>query len=602
MDFEEFEKSFFYELGNNSEACFSIIERNKELIQRYLINYEKPIYRDIFINKLNDLIIRNSKEFKLIEDLLKHPLFSDVLYHFKKSDVLIRACKAENSNAINWLFTMDIDFSVQDDDGMTALMYAVKHPNLYFAVERLALFNHKLNNLSDKCGKTALFHAAQNPEAFKKLVRRKFDINHCDHHGDSLILYCFKHGYMEAVHELRFQSDLDLNYFDREGKNIIFYLFESNHIVCLNQLLEKFQFKGRIDINYRSKNGDTMLSYFYKKYYNNFIENRIDSNCERYLNFLNRAGVNFNCPIDEEGNTPIMYHLMTNDLAGLYYSIDNFTTVDFSVKNRYGINASYLALIKLNVNDNQFQKGCPLVLSMKNIKDEVFRNKTFDYGFQDKYHNNLLIHSLVRDDEFSFFKILQHAFKDEKIMNSVNDKQENALIIAIKLGRTSYLCKLFLMNINVNQQDDQGNTALHYAIEMRDKYAINSLVYAHANLKIKNNEGVTPFDLALRLDNPDILSILKKPLPPSEMDKKLTGKDKKLFLFGRKKKKTTDEKVDDYITKYRANTYIDQYKYMLEDMDVMESERRYSKKPKFYEIVESNLWGYLFPQSLPSDI
>lgn len=66
----------------------------------------------------------------------------------KKSDALIRACKNGNKNACSWILTMVIDPCVQDESGMTALMYATKNSSLISIVKR----TYKQKRMLEYCG------------------------------------------------------------------------------------------------------------------------------------------------------------------------------------------------------------------------------------------------------------------------------------------------------------------------------------------------------------------------------------------------------------------------------------------------------------------
>ncbi|ORX60780.1 ankyrin [Piromyces finnis] len=155
-------------------------------------------------------------------------------------------------------------------------------------------------------------------------------------------------------------------------------------------------------------------------------------------------------------------------------------SIDFSIKNKYQENASSL-LIKLN---NQV-----LIFNLIN-------HPTFDYNYKDfETGNNLIILSAISQPN----------------NNDINTKNENALIISTKGGCIDSVKLLLKYHININQQDISGNTALHYALILGDKYLIKLLCQKKADYNIKNNEDLTPSLYALRIGNKEIISVMTKP-------------------------------------------------------------------------------------------
>ncbi|OUM65787.1 hypothetical protein PIROE2DRAFT_7109 [Piromyces sp. E2] len=602
MDYENFETHFLSLLENNDPDCLSFLVKNKKLVENYLTNFEKKSFRvEKLNNKLSDIILRNGKkDYSLIDKVLKQPFLSDVLKKFKNSTILIKACQVANIESIKWLLTMNINPTVQDHNGMTALMYAVKNPKLLFAVDSLSPFDNKINEIADNNGETALFHSTANEKSFDILLRRQCNINHCNHDGDSLFIYCCKHDYYQAVWKLTLKPNLDVNYVNPEGKTALFNACEKGYTEVIRTILERNA--GILDINYKNKNGDTFLSSYFNRYYNNYMNNTVDTSYTFLIKILLEKVCNPNEPIDNDGNTPIMYLLLNDDKATLHFLI-HLDDVDLSVKNIYNVNASLVALMKLQesneyMNRKILEDNRKVPSILKDFKNILFNNKTFDYEYMDKDHNNLLVYAILLNDDYSFNNILVHLTRlknKDVIINSTNSKKENALIIAVKLGRTKFLYNIFLKNIDLDHQDELGNTALHYAVEMRDKYAVNILAYYKASKTIKNNNGETAFDLALKLEeDPSYAKILKSPIPPSDMQKKLNGsRDNKLFSIFRKSK-NLDDKVDDYVKNYKATKNTEDYQYILENPDFLESQRRYALKPKFYDTVERAIYLSLF--------
>ncbi len=79
----------------------------------------------------------------------------------------------------------------------------------------------------------------------------------------------------------------------------------------------------------------------------------------------------------------------------------------------------------------------------------------------------------------------------------------------------------------VNEKDDKGDTALHYAVDFKQKDLIKFLLDKGADYTIKNNAGESPFDIALKgvkqeKSYVDIAKLLVAKAPPkSSLEDKL---------------------------------------------------------------------------------
>lgn len=80
------------------------------------------------------------------------------------------------------------------------------------------------------------------------------------------------------------------------------------------------------------------------------------------------------------------------------------------------------------------------------------------------------------------------------------EKSLSPLKVAVLHGNQAMLNKVLSLNPDVNQKDQKGNTALHYAIMAKSYDKIQALKNAGANKSISNKEMVTPFDLAKALE------------------------------------------------------------------------------------------------------
>lgn len=115
-----------------------------------------------------------------------------------------------------------------------------------------------------------------------------------------------------------------------------------------------------------------------------------------------------------------------------------------------------------------------------------------------------LYSAIVSGDNELFQATYLQATRDEKdFKNSVG---ETLIHTAVKYNRRDIfdvLMSNFRLSI-VNNQNYNGQTALHCAVFKNDLNAISRFKSANANFEIKDNDGKTPFALAVRLDRTDL--------------------------------------------------------------------------------------------------
>ncbi|KAL6595792.1 ankyrin [Neocallimastix californiae] len=491
MNIESFIKIFLFDLKNQDKNCINEINENKNMIKLYLSENGNPKVINSFIERFNNIVLiqNDTNDFKLIKKVLTHKSFTYIYSLFKNSNILIQACKINNLNAINWLLTMKINLEVQDTDGMTALMYASQQP------EQLFVINYYLDNTDKKClnltnndGNNALFFSINNENAFKELLKSKIDVNHINKRNESIFLYCCKNKAYNILSYLFDKKSVDVNIVDIEGKTAAMYLAENGRNLEIRELSQK----KFCNFNYKNKNNESVLSVVLKNMYK--PENVKDSfRVCCYGNIINTLiyiGCDFNTQIDEDGNTPLMVLMYVQDTITLEYIIKYGKNLDLSIKNKYGENASSLFFKCINKDT---------------IYNILIKNPTFDLEYHDPNNNNtmLMIGSIIQPSLIDV--VLENNIN---LVNNVNMKNENALIIAVKCNNIYSLEKLLKYKINVNQQDYLGCTALHYAIEIRNYDVIQLLIFNNADISIRDNFGKTPIDYANELNDKIALKLL----------------------------------------------------------------------------------------------
>jgi len=485
MNFEQFETEFLIDLKKKKKSCISKLDKNRELLEANLGNEGNQKTINKFVNEIINLIFQTSK-FNLYEKALKHPTLVNVYTSFQNSEVLIEACKEKKKDILKWLITMSINPCIQDRNGATALMYASKEPSLLFVVKYLASKEECLN-LLDKNNQNAIFYALPNKVILEELINTNINMNQRNINNDTALLYCCKMGIYEPISTMVLSKNLDVNVVDNDGKTPAMYLTEQGRaaeIMSLNRRNCNFDF-----INSKK---ESVLTILIRKLY--LTKDGYFANYIHVLIVLLYCGCNFNAPVDAVGNTAFMVMMIVNDSYTIYYICKNCKSIDLSVKNHYGENATSLLMKYKNFNSSII---------------DVFKNHpTFDVNYFDNKNNNNLFHlcAMVQPD-----LIKQIIENDVNIINSVNSKDENALILATKSRCREAVQQLYKYGIYVNQQDYLGNTALHYAIKLKDIYIIKSLIVNHADINIQNIEGISPLNIAHELGDKEILNVLTFP-------------------------------------------------------------------------------------------
>jgi len=504
MQIEKFEIEFLDDLKNNDKkSCIKKLDENKNFLQISL--GEKASYETIkhFIDGINNIIVVTTKKFSLFEKIFKHEALARVFRVWKDSDVLVKACKEKNKDACKWLLSMNVKMDTQDEDGMTALMYAVKDDKLDFVVEELINNKDSLNlNLVDKNGENAVFHALCNPKAtvelFNELLwRGNINVNQVNKNGDTALLYCCKNEIYEPIRFLVSKLDINVNIKDDRGKTAAMYLAEKSR----GSEFKKIMYRN-CDFSYISKTGESVLSIAFYNIYSIYAPKEENDNKQtwyiqnnlRIMYSLMSTNCNFNIPLDEDGNTLIMILILVNDFNTLSFllSSDENNKIDLSVKNNYGENASSLC-----VKQNNYTKFYRLK-----------KHSTFDFGYVDPNNNNtMLMLAAMSKPEF-----IQELIEfDVNTINEANVVGENALILGVKANQLLSVTTLLKHHINVNHQDIQGNTALHYAVEQKDVNIISELMKYQADANLKNREGKSAFDIAHEIGDKTILNAIREP-------------------------------------------------------------------------------------------
>jgi ankyrin repeat protein len=244
--------------------------------------------------------------------------------------------------------------------------------------------------------------------------------------------------------------------------------------------------------------------------------------------FLLVQGANPNVK-DESGNTPL--HLAS--ISGHDESVDLLIQhkADADMLNTQGQTPLCLASIygnpesikfllaggaKVNVRDKE--GNTPLHIAAlyrrpENLDAILKANPAID-AFNAAGYTPL--HLAVRrpDNEKAVEHLLQNG-ADANIPDSIG---RNALLVSIGSHQKDYIGLLVSSGIDINSQDNDGNTALHYPLVnvLKNKLylplgkeIVKILMEEGADPHIKNNDGKSPMDIAVESGENELISLLK---------------------------------------------------------------------------------------------
>jgi len=367
-------------------------------------------------------------------------------------------------------------------------------------------------NLCDKNGETALFYAIRNIDALRLLLDANINANRLNKNNDTVLTYCCRNKIYEPIKTLSVKDNVDVNVFDNDEKTALMYLLNDFRIEEL-----KFFISDRVNFDFKNRNNETALSIFFKNYYESYRQLDIEKILQyiKIIQIFVQKRVNLNVSIDEEGNTPMMFFLMIEDWITMAYIMINYPDLDLSIKNKKGKSFSGLCENHKPTKESAYSGIIPKILMY-----HLFAHPTFNAGEKGIAGNNVLMNYIINYVE-NFEINFKEALKAHKEFKSVtNDNQENLLMIAVKLGRHDIIKHIVpVEGGDINQQDVLGNTALHYAVMLNDCVIADLLAYNHADINIKNNDGLSPVNIAKNSGNSTLYKLLLKPCPSYKVEK-----------------------------------------------------------------------------------
>ena len=109
------------------------------------------------------------------------------------------------------------------------------------------------------------------------------------------------------------------------------------------------------------------------------------------------------------------------------------------------------------------------------------------------------------------YKIFQKLLDNGAYLNSTNISGLNVLHLAAQGNRLNIIASLTEKYIfNINSRDNNGNTALHWAVYFNNQQSIDYLLRYNIDINIKDNNNCTALQLAINKENDIIIDKIKE--------------------------------------------------------------------------------------------
>lgn len=394
---------------------------------------------------------------------------------------------------------------------------------------------HVSVNCADKDGLMSIHHAVQRSlEMVKFLLAHGADVNSRSRSGVTPLMLATS----QETFNFLMEQGADVYAVDQQQRNVLLWQIEnSKSLVIIKVLVEQYHFnvnqtdEGGIsplmlaakqkdpfateqrelniakylvdngaNVNAVDNEGHNVLFYLYKRYEPN----------KQLLQYLITQGVNVN-HLDKSGKNVLFYatkhiELLLKAGANVTVVADDGTTV---LMNRRLSFSDFKRLIRHGADPSTYAKGllqawlekAGFIGKETNIMAYLIRKYSLDPDTRDKNGRTALFYSLSDGIGFDRLRKLKASY-------DVTDNDGNTPLIIWVINHNLYPLEQFPQQY-YQRQNNEGKTALHYAVIRGMASQISILLDYGADWRIKDNSGRTALDYARELKRFDICELIE---------------------------------------------------------------------------------------------
>jgi ankyrin repeat protein len=324
----------------------------------------------------------------------------------------------------------------------------------------------------------------------------------CPSTGKTAIFWAVEHHQIDVMKAL-VDKGANLSIIEKSGKTLNMLAAMNDNVVFLRY------FNDPNTINHQDNHRRTALHYacLYK--------------CSHYISSLLDIGANPTL-CDHHGNNLLHFfdQIKHSDKYGLIPRLMNDFGLNCNAQNK-SLESAWMRAMEYPGTGNfeQFTKNNSVDFCLRDAMGNSFSHYCASPANQrnrERLKQHFHLHDLNDQGQTpAYFAFINYKFEtferitSEVVSNGgwhyVKDKQNKSLLHwAAQLGALHYMEHFLQMNgVDINERDDDGNTAVYFAIKHKQVACLDYLIYHRANVKISDLE------LALKLGNDQLISLLE---------------------------------------------------------------------------------------------
>ncbi|ORY37863.1 ankyrin [Neocallimastix californiae] len=381
------------------------------------------------------------------------------------------------------LIQYGIDINSKDREGKTLLFYAIKEEDKF-------IVNYLLKNHA------SIQSVNENIKCLKELTKNKKK-------KENKLLETFEFRIKNKFNilDLLLEYGLDINDEDEERKILLLYAIEDENEFIVNYLLENHASIHSVNENIKCLRKLTKKKKENEKELLGTFEFRVKNKFD-ILKLLLKYGLNIDAK-DEERKTLLLYAIEDENELIVNYLLENHASI-------HSVNENIKCLKEFTINKKGNEKE--LIESFEfRVKNKfniikLLLKYGLDINAKDEEGKTLLLYAINEVNEFLFYYLIKNkaslkslqAYNIKVLVKFIvrineNENVLNKLIKYTNKEKEEEKCiKILNLKIqngfDINDKDEEGNTILIYAIEVRKISVIQYLLERNASLKSVNSK------------------------------------------------------------------------------------------------------------------